>query len=66
MGFIADSGIIRPPCKIYDDKNEEIGEVTSGTYSPILKKGIGLAFIKNDLAKVLIILFFKKKKLSYM
>jgi aminomethyltransferase len=25
--------------------------VTSGTYSPILKKGIGFAFVNNDLAK---------------
>lgn len=32
---------------VLDDKNE-IGKVTSTTYSPLLKKNIGLAYIKKD------------------
>lgn len=50
MGFIVPSGIVRPPSDIYDE-NGKIGTVTSGTYSPVLKKGIGFAFINNELAK---------------
>ncbi|MFL2606215.1 MAG: glycine cleavage T C-terminal barrel domain-containing protein [Candidatus Marisimplicoccus sp.] len=39
---------------MFDKENKFIGKVTSGTFSPILKKGIGLAHInyinrKDDL-----------------
>ncbi|MEF8831987.1 MAG: glycine cleavage system aminomethyltransferase GcvT [Candidatus Thermoplasmatota archaeon] len=45
-GFeMEDKGIPRHGYKIFAD-DEEIGEVTSGTRSPTLKKGIGLAYIE--------------------
>ena len=37
--------------KLHLDKSEKlIGEVTSGTFSPILKKGIGLAYIEKKIS----------------
>ncbi len=38
--------------KIYSASNEEIGVVTSGSFSPALNKGIGLGFVRKDLAVV--------------
>jgi aminomethyltransferase len=37
--------------KIFLDSGEEIGVVTSGTFSPCLKKGIGLGFVKGQHAR---------------
>ncbi len=37
-------GIPRPHCQILKD-GQEIGHVTSGTFSPSLKKGIGLGYV---------------------
>ena len=34
------------------NQDRQIGEVTSGSLSPTLKKGVGLALIENDFAKV--------------
>lgn len=39
-------GIPRQGYKIYSSQNELIGEVTSGTLSPILQRGIGIGFVK--------------------
>jgi len=39
---------VRPPTKIFNEKGEEVGEVTSGTYSPVLSKGIGMGFILKE------------------
>jgi aminomethyltransferase len=44
---LLDRGIIRENCKLYKD-GENIGYVTSGGYSPTLKKTIGLALIKKE------------------
>ncbi|MEO0095041.1 MAG: glycine cleavage system aminomethyltransferase GcvT [candidate division WOR-3 bacterium] len=45
VGFEAiEKGIPRPHQKIYID-NQEIGFVTSGTFSPSLKKGIGMGYV---------------------
>lgn len=47
VGFeVIDKGIPRPHQKIYADDNE-IGFVTSGTFSPSLKKGIGMGYVKT-------------------
>ena len=49
IGFVMDDGekrIARPGYHIFADE-EMIGEVTSGTRSPILQKGIGFARIKR-------------------
>ncbi len=32
--------------------NEEVGFVTSGTFSPLLKKGIGMGYIKSELSDI--------------
>lgn len=36
--------------KIYLDSGEEVGKVTSGTFSPCLNKGIGLGFVDTQYA----------------
>jgi aminomethyltransferase len=43
---LLDRGIIREHCKLYKN-GVEIGYVTSGGYSPTLKKTIGLALVKT-------------------
>lgn len=47
-----DKGIPRQAYKILDKDGNEIGNVTSGTQSPMLKIGIGMGFVKTDLAKI--------------
>jgi len=42
-------GIPRQHYKIFDDKGNNIGEVTSGTMSPVLRKGIGMGYIKTEM-----------------
>ena len=44
---MTEQGILRPGFEIYDDKGEKIGHVTSGTYSPLLKYGVGMAYIRT-------------------
>lgn len=47
VGFrMIDRGIPRNGYKITDVEGNEIGEVTSGTQSPMLKEGIGLGYVK--------------------
>jgi len=47
-----DKGIPRQHYKIVNENGEEIGEVTSGTMSPMLKKGIGMGYVKFDYRKL--------------
>jgi aminomethyltransferase len=49
---IEDKGIPRKGYCIVDKNKNKIGEVTSGTMSPILGKGIGLAYIKTEFSKI--------------
>jgi len=47
-GFImTDKAIPRNGYEIYDSSNNRIGTVTSGTMSPVLKKGIGMGYIST-------------------
>ena len=47
-GFeMIDRGIPRQHYKVVNAEGEQIGEVASGTMSPMLKKGIGTAYITN-------------------
>ena len=49
VGFVANErGIPRHGYAIQDGEGNVIGEVTSGTQSPILGKGIGLGYVTND------------------
>ncbi|MDX9695511.1 MAG: glycine cleavage system aminomethyltransferase GcvT [Bacteroidales bacterium] len=51
-GFIMiDRGIPRQHYKVYDAQDNEIGEITSGTQSPILKQGCGMAYLKKGFWK---------------
>jgi aminomethyltransferase len=48
-GFeMIDRGIPRQHYKVRDKDGYPIGEVTSGTMSPVLKKGIGMAYLDKD------------------
>ena len=47
-----DKGIPRQHYEIYDKDGNIIGEVTSGTMSPMLKKGIGMGYIKKGFTKL--------------
>jgi aminomethyltransferase len=41
-----DQGIPRPSFEIYGNEGEKIGHITSGTFSPLLKYGIGMGYIQ--------------------
>jgi aminomethyltransferase len=43
---MVDQGIPRPKMGVIDETGERIGVLTSGTYSPLLKVGIGMAYVK--------------------
>lgn len=42
----AGRGIPRPHMAVSDPDGEVVGEVTSGTFSPLLRKGVGLALLR--------------------
>ena len=51
--YTIDRGIPRKGMLVYDETGENIiGEISSGTYSPSLRDGIGLAYIKTPYAEV--------------
>ena len=45
-------GIPRPGYEVFSDEGERLGQVTSGTMSPSVKKGIALAYVRHDFAKI--------------
>lgn len=52
VGFkLIDKGIPRHGYRITDEYENTLGEVTSGTMSPMLKEGIGLGYVHKDFAK---------------
>jgi aminomethyltransferase len=52
VGFeMIDRGIPRQHYQLYNNAGEIIGEVTSGTMSPSLKIGVGMAYIKTEYAE---------------
>ncbi len=53
VGFeLIDRGIPRHEYKVFNVEGQEIGEVTSGTMSPVKKIGIGIAYIKPEYAGI--------------
>ncbi|MFC2097788.1 glycine cleavage system aminomethyltransferase GcvT [Bacteroidota bacterium] len=51
-GFVMiDRGIPRQHYEIVDSEGNSIGEVTSGTMSPMMKKGIGMGYVKKEYSK---------------
>jgi aminomethyltransferase len=66
-GFVMiDRGIPRQHYQVVNNNNETIGEVTSGTMSPMLKQGIGLAYLSKDYWKTgsEIFIIIRDKKLK--
>ncbi|RXG16190.1 aminomethyltransferase [Leeuwenhoekiella aestuarii] len=60
VGFeLTERGIPRHGYEIADANDTIIGVVTSGTMSPSLSKGIGLGYVKTDLAKTDTEIFIK-------
>jgi aminomethyltransferase len=49
---ISDKGIPRHDYEICNASGDVIGKVTSGTMSPMLKKGIGMGYISSDYSKL--------------
>ena len=43
--IMVEQGIPRPTHEIYNDKKEKIGYLTSGTFSPLLRVGIGMGYV---------------------
>jgi len=51
-GFTTVGMAAREQTEIFDEKGNKVGHVTSGTYSPTLKKPIGMAYVKVPMHKV--------------
>ncbi len=49
--LMVDKGIPRKDYEIFSDDDEPIGRVTSGTQSPILKRGIGMGYVAKGFSK---------------
>ncbi len=53
IGFeMVDKGIPRHDYEIWDEKNQVIGTVTSGTMSPTLKKAIGMGYVSFEKSNI--------------
>ena len=50
--ILNETGIPRTGYRIFNENSKEIGCVTSGTMSPVLKKGIGLGYVDYDDSKL--------------
>jgi aminomethyltransferase len=44
-------GIPRPGFDIYSENGEKIGRLTSGTFSPLLKQGVGMGYVQTPHAQ---------------
>ena len=52
-GFrMLERGIPRPDYPVFDQHGEQVGTVTSGTHSPVLEEGIGLAYLQRGVQKI--------------
>ncbi|GGW87784.1 glycine cleavage system aminomethyltransferase GcvT [Salegentibacter mishustinae] len=61
---LEERGIPRQGYEIEDEDGKVIGEVTSGTMSPSLEKGIGLGYVPTEVAKFGNKIFIKVRKKS--
>ena len=57
--LLEDRGIPRADYTVVDENDNQIGYLTSGTQSPILKKGVGLAYVDREFAKVDTLVYIK-------
>ncbi len=52
-GFrMLERGIPRPDYPVFDQRGKQVGTVTSGTHSPVLGAGIGLAYLQRGAQKI--------------
>ncbi len=51
VGLLVEGGIPREGYRVLGE-GKEVGILTSGTHSPVLKKGIGLAYVQSEWAEV--------------
>lgn len=49
--LVTGRGIPRPGCAVLDSTGDQVGEVTSGTFSPTLRQGIALALLDRGIAE---------------
>jgi len=64
-GFVIKGAPARSGTPVLNADGEEVGVVTSGSHSPVLKKGIGMAYVKPEYNKVgteLYVMLRKKKQ----
>lgn len=61
---LQEKGIPRHGYEIVDENDAIIGEVTSGTMSPVLKIGIGMGYVKPEFAKAGTAIFIKVRNKS--
>jgi len=47
---MTDQGIPRPGFEIYSNMGDKIGRLTSGTFSPLLKRGVGMGYVETSQA----------------
>jgi aminomethyltransferase len=48
---MVEQGIPRPGFEMCDEKGKKIGELTSGTFSPLLKNGVGMGYVATSYAQ---------------
>ena len=51
-GIVMEEGIPRRDFKVTDQAGSQIGVVTSGTFSPMLKRGIAMAYVKTTSSRL--------------
>ncbi|MDF9800903.1 aminomethyltransferase [Catalinimonas alkaloidigena] len=49
--LMVDKGIPRKDYEVFNANDEVIGRVTSGTQSPVLKRGIGMGYVNKEFSK---------------
>lgn len=52
VGFTVEGAAAREGAQIFDAQDEVVGHVTSGTFSPTLKKAIGMAYVNKGVSKI--------------
>ncbi|EEY62888.1 aminomethyltransferase [Phytophthora infestans T30-4] len=62
VGFVVDGAAAREGAELFDADDNVVGHVTSGTFSPSLKKAIGMAYVNKNVGKIGTDLHVKARK----
>ncbi|KAG6617391.1 Glycine cleavage system T protein [Phytophthora cinnamomi] len=62
VGFVVEGAAAREGAELYDAQDNVVGHVTSGTFSPSLKKAIGMAYVDKSVGKLGTELHVKARK----